>query len=101
MERYFARAAASDGSNVNKTLLPPIYLQQPGHSISVIGFERHLNGSCNLVVFDPMYHTSPAMHKLLGRKNIRTARPEVLHAYRRGVGKLRKYAAYEILMYAH
>ncbi|KAL1793589.1 hypothetical protein ACET3X_008571 [Alternaria dauci] len=98
MERYFARAAVSDGSNVNKTLLPPIYLQQPGHSISVIGFERHFNDSCNLVVFDPMYHTSPAMHKLLGRKNIRTARPEVLHAYRRGVGKLRKYAAYEILM---
>ncbi|CAG5188057.1 uncharacterized protein ALTATR162_LOCUS11857 [Alternaria atra] len=98
MERYFARAAESDGSNVYKTLLPPIYLQQPGHSISVIGFERHVDGSCNLVVFDPMYYTSPAMHRLLGRKNIRTARPEVLYAYRRGAGKLKKYAAYEILM---
>ncbi|KAI4941764.1 hypothetical protein J4E86_010275 [Alternaria arbusti] len=98
MERYFARAAASDGSNVSKTLLPPIYLQQPGHSISIVGFERRFDGSCNLVVFDPMYLTSPAMHKLLGRKNIRTARPEVLYAYRRGAGKLNKYAAYEILM---
>ncbi|KAI4941150.1 hypothetical protein J4E91_010941 [Alternaria rosae] len=98
MERYFARAAASDGSNVSKTLLPPIYLQQPGHSISIVGFERRFDGSCNLVVFDPMYLTSPAMHKLLGRKNIRTARPEVLYAYRRGAGKLKKYAAYEILM---
>ena len=101
MERYFARAAASDGSNVSKTLLPPIYLQQPGHSISIVGFERRFDGSCNLVVFDPMYLTSPAMHKLLGRKNIRTARPEVLYAYRRGAGKLKKYAAYEILMYVH
>ncbi|KAI4699378.1 hypothetical protein J4E81_004402 [Alternaria sp. BMP 2799] len=98
MERYFARAAASDGSNVSKTLLPPIYLQQPGHSISIVGFERRFDGSCNLVVFDPMYLTSPAMHKLLGRKSIRTARPEVLYAYRRGAGKLKKYAAYEILM---
>ncbi|KAF1829679.1 DUF1671-domain-containing protein [Decorospora gaudefroyi] len=98
MGRYFARAAVSDGSNVYKTLLPPIYLQQPGHSLTIIGFERHHDGACNLVVFDPMYFTSPAMHKLLGRKNIRTARPEVLYAYRRGVGKLKKYAAYEILM---
>jgi hypothetical protein len=98
MERYFARAAVSDGSNVYKTLLPPIYLQQPGHSITIIGFERHYDGTCNLVVFDPMYFTSPAMHKLLGRKNIRTARPEVLFAYRRGAERLKKYAAYEILM---
>jgi hypothetical protein len=98
VERYFAQAAANDGSNVYKTLLPPIYLQQPGHSITIIGFERRRDGACNLVVFDPMYSTSPAMHKLLGRKNIQTARPEVLHAYRRGSRQLRKHAAFEILM---
>ncbi|KAL5119049.1 hypothetical protein ACEQ8H_002973 [Pleosporales sp. CAS-2024a] len=98
VERYFSQAAVKDGSNVYKTLLPPIYLQQPGHSITIIGFERHRNGSCNLVVFDPMYSTSPAMHKLLGRKNIQTARPEVLHAYRRGSKQLKKHAAFEILM---
>jgi hypothetical protein len=99
VERYFTQAAVKDGSNVYKTLLPPIYLQQPGHSITIVGFERHRNGSCNLVVFDPMYSTSPAMHKLLGRKNIQTARPEVLHAYRRGARQLRKHAMFEILMY--
>ncbi|KAI0584316.1 Peptidase-C78 domain-containing protein [Pyrenophora tritici-repentis] len=98
MERYFTRAAVNDGSNVHKTLLPPIYLQQPGHSTTIIGFERHYDGNCNLVVFDPMYSTSPAMHKLLGRKNIKSARPEVLYAYRRGAGKLKKHAAFEILM---
>ncbi|KAH3906949.1 hypothetical protein HBI56_113240 [Parastagonospora nodorum] len=98
VERYFTQAAVKDGSNVYKTLLPPIYLQQPGHSITIVGFERHRNGSCNLVVFDPMYSTSPAMHKLLGRKNIQTARPEVLHAYRRGARQLRKHAMFEILM---
>lgn len=81
-----------------KTLLPPIYLQQPGHSITIVGFERRRDGSSNLIVFDPMYSTSPAMHKLVGRKNIRTARPEVLYAYRRGSGQLKKHAAFEILM---
>ena len=38
------------------------------------------------------------MHRLVGRKNIRTARPEVLYAYRRGAGQLKKHAAFEILM---
>lgn len=96
--RYFGRAAVNDGSRVYKTLLPPIYLQQPGHSITIVGFERRKDGTCNLMVFDPMYSTSPAMHKLLGRKNIKTARPEVLHAYRRGSRQLRKHSAFEILM---
>ncbi|KAL6708231.1 hypothetical protein ACN47E_003415 [Coniothyrium glycines] len=98
IERYFVQAAVSDDSNVYKTLLPPIYLQQPGHSLTIVGFERRRDNSCNLVVFDPMYSTSPAMHKLLGRKNIKNARPEVLYAYRRGIGQLKKHAAFEILM---
>lgn len=98
IERYFAQAAVSDGSNVYKTLLPPIYLQQPGHSITIIGLERRRDGSCNLMIFDPMYSTSPAMHKLIGRKNIRTPRPEVLYAYRRVAKQLRKHAAFEVLM---
>ena len=99
VESYFAQAAVKgDGSSVSKTLLPPIYLQQPGHSITIIGFERRKDGSCNLIVFDPMYHTSPAMHGLIGRKNIRTHRPEVLQAYRRGAKQLGKHASFEALM---
>lgn len=98
IERYFARAAVDDGSTVCKTLLPPIYLQQPGHSITIVGFERHYDNTCNLVVFDPMYSTRPPMHKLLGRKNIKTARPEVLYEYRRGRPSLKKFDAFEILM---
>ncbi|OAG05697.1 DUF1671-domain-containing protein [Paraphaeosphaeria sporulosa] len=98
IERYFAQAAVSDGSNVYKTLLPPIYLQQPGHSITIVGFERRRDGTGNLMVFDPMYSTSPAMHKLIGRKDIKAPRPEVLYAYRRVAKQLRKHAAFEILM---
>ncbi|KAF2272286.1 DUF1671-domain-containing protein [Westerdykella ornata] len=99
IESYFKQAPVrSDGSNVCKTLLPPIYLQQPGHSVTIIGFERRKDGSTNLVVFDPMYQTSPAMHALLGRRNIKTPRPEVLQAYRRGTRQLGKHAAFECLM---
>jgi hypothetical protein len=98
VERYFQQAAIPDGSNVYKTLLPPIYLQQPGHSLTIIGFERRKDGSCSLMTFDPMFHTSPNMHRLIGRKNIRTSRPEVMHAYRKTARQLRRHAAFEILM---
>lgn len=98
VERYFAQAAVKDGSNVYKTHLPPIYLQQPGHSITIVGFERHKNGACNLIIFDPMHKTSPAMHRLIGRKNIKTSRPEVMYPYRRAAKQLRRYAAFEALM---
>ena len=98
VERYFVQAAMDDGSRVHKTLLPPIYLQRPGHSITIVGFERRSDSYCNLVVLDPVYATSPAMHKLIGRKNIKSARPEVMHAYRRGPAHLRKFAAFEILL---
>ncbi|KAL5399514.1 hypothetical protein PMIN06_012395 [Paraphaeosphaeria minitans] len=97
-ERYFTQAAVSDGSNVYKTLLPPVYLQRPGHSITIIGFERRHDGTGNLVVFDPMYSTSPAMHTLIGRKALRSQKPSVLDNYRRGVRQLRKFGAFEILM---
>ncbi|UPX12498.1 uncharacterized protein EKO05_0003043 [Ascochyta rabiei] len=97
VERYFTQAAVSDGSNVHKTLLPPIYLQRPGHSLTIVGFERRSESYCNLVVLDPVYATSPAMHKLIGRKNIKSSRPEVMHAYRRGPAHLKKFAAFEIL----
>ncbi|KAJ4303008.1 hypothetical protein N0V90_001899 [Kalmusia sp. IMI 367209] len=50
IERYFSQAAISDGSNVYKTLLPPIYLQQPGHSLTIVGIERRRDGSLNLMV---------------------------------------------------
>lgn len=98
VERYFTQAAVNDGSSVHKTLLPPIYLQRPGHSITIVGFERRSDSYCNLVVLDPVYATSPAMHKLIGRRNIKSARPEIMHAYRRGPAHLRKFAAFEILV---
>ena len=98
VEKYFKQAAYPDSSNVFKTLLPPIYLQQPGHSITIVGFERRKDGTCNLVIYDPMFRTSPGMHRLIGRKNIKTPRPEVMHAYRRGAKQLRKHDAFEVLM---
>ncbi|KAK7539083.1 peptidase family C78-domain-containing protein [Phyllosticta citricarpa] len=98
VESYF-EAAVEDDENikVHKTHLPPIYLQQPGHSITIVGFERLKDGTRNLLVFDPMFRTSPGMHRILGRKDLRTHRPEILQAYRRGARQLSRHRDFEMI----
>ncbi|KAF2731227.1 DUF1671-domain-containing protein [Polyplosphaeria fusca] len=98
VESYYTQANADDGSKVHKTLLPPIYLQYEGHSLTIVGLECHKNGSRNLMVFDPSFTTSPGIHQLLGRRNLRTSRPGLLTPYRRSEDVLVRYKSYEILM---
>jgi hypothetical protein len=85
---------------VNRTLLPPIYLQQPGHSLTIVGLEKHINGQRFLIVLDPMYLTSRAMNQLLdvGPRRVSKSRPEVMDIYRRGDERLFKHMDFEILM---
>ncbi|KAF2086887.1 DUF1671-domain-containing protein [Saccharata proteae CBS 121410] len=97
VEHYFKIGTKDGDAKVHKTNLPPIYLQQPGHSISIVGFERYKDGSRDILVFDPMFSTSPGMCRLLGRKDIRTSRPEVLQAYRRDSRQLKKHRDFEIV----
>ncbi|KAJ9300304.1 hypothetical protein DTO271G3_2421 [Paecilomyces variotii] len=96
---YFRQGVSLEGNDkVLKTDLPPIYLQHPGHSLTIIGFEVREDGTANLLVFDPMFRTSPAIQKLIGT----TVRPSVnparlMRAYRRGTSYLRKFKAFETL----
>jgi hypothetical protein len=50
--------------NLHKTHLPPVYLQQPGHSLTIIGFERR-GSSTHLLVFDPLFNPSSGMRDLV------------------------------------
>jgi hypothetical protein len=84
---------------ITRTLLPPIYLQQPGHSLTIVGFERYVNGVCAIIVLDPMYLTAKAMHQLVdaGPRNIRRYKEGVMDVYRRGDERLEKHLDFEIL----
>ncbi|KAF3406622.1 Zinc finger with UFM1-specific peptidase domain protein [Talaromyces pinophilus] len=80
-----------------ETNLPPIYLQHQGHSLTIIGFEINTAGSASLLVFDPMFRTSPAIHRLIG-KFVKPSDPSrILKAWRRGPPYLQKYKEFEIL----
>ncbi|KAJ6171645.1 hypothetical protein N7470_000712 [Penicillium chermesinum] len=89
---YF-RAGCSiedEDSKVSKTDLPPVYFQHQG-------FEIRSDGSANLLVFDPMFKTSPAMHRLIGT-SARSENPaRLLKAYRRGASYLQKHRVFEII----
>ncbi|EDN06499.1 DUF1671 domain-containing protein [Histoplasma capsulatum] len=95
---YFLQACPTNGERVNQTELPPIYLQHPGHSLTIVGFEIRKSGSPNLLVFDPMFKTSPAIERLIGNSRARPQDPRCLiKAYRRGPGYLQKHKEFEIL----
>lgn len=59
--------SASGTSNSKVTCTPhaPLYLQQPGHSLTVVGLEILDTGARNLLVLDPAYKPSPGVTKLL------------------------------------
>lgn len=69
----------------------------PGHSMTIVGFERRKNGSCNLLVLDPMFKPSPGVSHFIGVQFRTTAPEKLLKAYRRGSSYLRKYSTFEIL----
>ncbi|KAJ9211534.1 hypothetical protein DTO166G4_6814 [Paecilomyces variotii] len=96
---YFRQGVSLEGNDkVLKTDLPPIYLQHPGHSLTIIGFEVREDGTANLLVFDPMFRTSPAIQRLIGTSVRPSANPaRLMRAYRRGTSYLRKFKAFETL----
>ena len=103
IEEYFRGDVTDDSQRlkVHRTYRPPIYLQQPGHSLTIVGFEKHKNGSRNIVVFDTVFKTPRYMQMYLDRK---VRRPDegfiahAMHIYRRGSDKLRKYKDFEVVM---
>ncbi|EXJ80271.1 hypothetical protein A1O1_08413 [Capronia coronata CBS 617.96] len=98
---YFDDETTQD--NLDKVVItnkPPIYFQHHGHSMTIVGVESRLDGSVNLVVFDPMFNPSPALKKLAvsGTTLFRCGGLErLLKAHRRGERYLAKYRDFELL----
>lgn len=65
--------------------------------MTIIGFEIRENGTANLLVFDPMFKTSPAMSRLIGTSGRSDNPARLLKAYRRETRYLQKYKMFELL----
>ncbi|KAH8821704.1 peptidase family C78-domain-containing protein [Xylogone sp. PMI_703] len=97
VESYFLLGSTDTQSKVRRTELPPIYFQHPGHSMTIIGFEKTRDGSQNLLVFDPMFSDASNVTKLVGQEFTHKSPYNLLKAYRRGLDYLGKYQEFELL----
>ncbi|MCJ1421349.1 hypothetical protein MMC32_007712 [Xylographa parallela] len=94
---YFSIGVTDPSHKVYQTSLPPIYLQHPGHSLTIVGLEVRKSGSMNVLVLDPMFKTSPGICRLIGAKFRARSPQNLLKAYRRGSSYLQKYSSFEVL----
>ncbi|KUI58842.1 Zinc finger with UFM1-specific peptidase domain protein [Cytospora mali] len=97
VERYFQQGVFNPEDKVRCTQLPPIYFQHAGHSMTIVGIEKDLNGAANLLVFDPMFRDSAVILERAGRKFSYKYPEHALKAYRRGHSYLKRYREFEVL----
>ncbi len=65
--------------------------------MTIVGIEKQIDGARNLIVFDPMFHDSPRVVDLIGKRFHLKNPGLLLKAYRRGGKYLRKFNELEIL----
>lgn len=101
LKSYFVGTAHSLETNGKKVLQmnrPPIFLQRPNHSITIVGIERTTSGNCRLLTFDPAWRP-PAMmaEDLTTVKMPGWRRKYLLSRYRKGQRYLKRYKNFETL----
>lgn len=109
VEQYFEHAPCRPQTNAIKipiaeqpstailTAQPPLYLQRPHHSMTIVGIEARKNGSRNLLVFDPAYNPSKQIASGATADLGSMQAHRLLKPYRRGRRHLRHYHAFETL----
>jgi hypothetical protein len=120
VENYFQSGVDNPTQRIRGTSLPPLYFQhagtpppfspsllQPsqlttpvmttGHSLTIIGFEKLKNGAKNLIVFDPSFHDSSSIVRLVGQTFVHPLPDLALKMYRRGNKYLKMYSEFEVL----
>lgn len=99
-EKYFVQTNRTSGSHfVTQTELSPLFLQRPGHSMTIVGFEKDIKGHRRLLVFDPAWSPPSAMRLSSGQGGTpyNWSRYWALRMYRKDERYLKRYQAYELL----
>ena len=98
IEEYFKSSLKSaPTAGVHQTKLPPVFLQRPHHSITIVGIERLRNGKHRLLCFDPSYRPPTAMKKPSKDSWSKMSARLILWRYRRDGAYLRRYRNFEVL----
>ena len=89
-----------DVESVRMTNKPPIFLQRPRHSLTIVGVEVTPSGRRRLIVFDPGYDPPASLTRAIERKDRKVEKGKeerVLTYYRRGERYLKRFDGFEIL----
>jgi zinc finger-containing ubiquitin peptidase 1 len=98
IEEYFAFSEQSTPiARVHQTKLPPIFLQRPQHSITVVGIERLWSGKRRLLIFDPGRRPPGALRKASDTGCSQVSARLILWRYRRDEAYLKRYQSFEAL----
>jgi hypothetical protein len=94
---YFSSGLQTAASRIHQTKLPPVFLQRPGHSITIVGIERLRKGKCRLLVFDPAYRPPAVLRERAEASPSLATAWLILWRYRRDEAYLKRYKSFEIL----
>ncbi|KAK3672373.1 hypothetical protein LTR78_007680 [Recurvomyces mirabilis] len=103
VEKYFNPSptdfSSGQQANVHITDRPPLFLQRPQHSITIVGIERLASGKRRLFVFDPAWKPPATMRKAqLDDADLKGWRRKyVFGMYRKGERYLRKWNEFEVV----
>lgn len=100
VEAYYSTTVPTSArSGLHVTKCPPIFLQRPKHSITIVGIERRRSGKRTLLAFDPAYFPPGVMREPAADVKIHTWRAKyVLAQYQKSERYLKKYNQFETLM---
>ncbi|KAL7797433.1 peptidase family C78 domain-containing protein [Trichoderma ceciliae] len=100
IEHYFQQGAVDSMANkVRSTLFPPIYLQRPKHSVTIVGLEKQKGGYVQLLVFDPEFQGSNSVARLASKAPLlrQSKVNKLLEPYRRSATHLERFKEFEVL----
>lgn len=100
IEAYFISGAENAERNRSSyiTNLPPIYFQRFGHSLTIVGIERLVDGSRNLLMFDSSFAVSAPMKRLTTQRQVHTSSESLLRPYRKSDLSLTRWDEFEIIV---
>lgn len=99
VERYFTNGAGNSEAigRSSVTDLAPIFIVRPGHCMVVVGIERKVGGTRDLLVFSSDYGVSHAMLKLIHGGSVQVSLMNLLRVYRRSEVELQQYSDFELI----
>ena len=97
LDYAWAHFAGPEDGPVTVSNAPPIFLQRPRHSLTIVGVELLPDGKRRLLVFDPGYEPPASVKKCISGARTKMPSSWDMKVYRRGERHLRMWSGFETI----